>query len=101
MYTFRCAYRFGNGQVEGLTGFGFGEYSARRDCMEQIRRKLSVIPGASLDVVESRVIYDQRDVIPDVDDPRAVTAEEMERIRQDWACGRRYAPDGSPYPGHA
>jgi hypothetical protein len=88
MHTFRCAYRFASDRVEGFTGFGFGEYSARKDCREQIRRRLSAIAGESPTVVESNVIYFDDDL----------TSEEMEQVRRDWAKGLRYGPDGSPYP---
>jgi hypothetical protein len=97
MYTFRCAYRFDDGAIEGFSGFGFSEYGARKDCREQIRRKLSAIPNGSPDVVEGRVIYDQRAVSPDIDDPRAATPDEMECIRRDWARSHRYDPHGNLY----
>ena len=89
MYTFRCAYRHDNGEVEGFSGFGFGEYGAKKDCLEQIRRKLSAIPGASLTVDEDGMIFSERDL----------TSDEMERVCRDWASGLRYGPDGSPWPG--
>ena len=45
MHTFRCAFRFEDGAVEGFTGFGFGEYSAREDCVEQVRRRVVAVAG--------------------------------------------------------
>ncbi len=88
MYAFRCAYRFSNGSIAGFVGFGFGEYSARKDCHEQVRRRLLAMPGEPATVDDNRLIFSERDLTPD----------EMEGVRRDWARGLRYAADGAPYP---
>ena len=87
MHTFRCGYRHDNDQIEGFTGYGFGEYEAKKDCLEQIRRKVSIIPRASHTVDEDRMIFSKDDLTP----------EEVEAVFRDWAFGLRYAPDGYPW----
>ena len=87
MHTFRCAFRHDNGQIEGFTGYGFGDYGAKQDCLEQIRRKLSIIPRASHTVDENRMIFSKDELTP----------EEVEAVFRDWASGLRYAPDGYPW----
>ncbi len=89
MHAFRCGYRHDDGRVEGFTGFGFGDYSARKDCVEQVRRRLSAISGSPQAVDIGTLLFSERDFTP----------EEMEKVRQDWARGLRYAPGGSLYPG--
>jgi hypothetical protein len=87
-HCFSCAFHHADGSVEGFLGFGFSDYSARKDCVEQVRRRLSAIAGTPQAVEENRLIFSERDLTP----------EEMEKVRRDWAKGLRYAPDGSPYP---
>ena len=88
MHTFRCGYRFADNRVEGFTGFGFGEQGAKEDCLEQVRRKLSGIPGEPQAVDHSGLIFSEDDL----------TAEELESVRRDWARSRRYGPNGNLYP---
>ena len=88
-HCFSCALRLPNGSVEGFLGLGFSDYSARKDCVEQVRRKFSSISGSPQVVNESDLIFTERDLTP----------EEMEQVRRDWARSRRYAPDGSLYSG--
>ena len=86
-HCFACAVRHSDGSVEGFLGLGFSDYSARKDCVEQVRREFSSISGSPQVVNESDLIFSERDLTP----------EEMEQVRRDWARSRRYAPGGSPY----
>lgn len=87
-HCFACAIRHSDGSIEGFLGFGFGDYSARKDCIEQVRRRLSAISDTPQVVNESDLIFSERELTP----------EETEKVRRDWAAGHRYAPDGSQYP---
>ena len=88
-HCFACAVRHADQSVEGFLGFGFSDHSAKKDCIEQVRRRLLAVSGSEQTVNENELIYSDRDL----------TAEEMERIRCDWASSCRFAPDGFPYPG--
>ena len=87
-HCFTCALRHTDRPVEGFLGFGFSDYSARKDCLEQVRRRLSAIAGQSVLVNENDLIFSEQELTPD----------EMEQVRRDWAAGRRYGPDGLRYP---
>jgi hypothetical protein len=88
-HCFSCAFRHADGSVEGFLGFGFSDYSARKDCVEQVRRRVSAKVGTPQAVDISTFIFSERDLTP----------EEMESVRRDWAKGLRYATDGSLYSG--
>ena len=89
MHTFRCAFRHDNGEIEGFSGFGFGEFGAKKDCIEQVRRKLLDGPWDSQKVDEGRMIFSKDELTPN----------ELETVCRDWASGLRYSPDGLPWPG--
>ena len=88
-HCFSCALRLPNGSVEGFLGLGFSDYSARKDCVEQVRRRLSSTATTPQVVNENDLIFSERDLTP----------EEMEKVRWDWARSHRYASDGSLYSG--
>ena len=86
MYRHDLAYRHENGTVEGFTGFGFTTTSAEEDCTRQMRIKCELIRGFGPNkFAQEKIIRDES----------AVTPEEMELIRQDWASGARYTPEGA------
>lgn len=85
MYRVALAYRHDNREVEGFVGYGFTEESAENDCIRQMRyKRLSLGPFRP-----ENVIRDDTDL----------TLDELEAIRNDWASGARYNPDGSARPG--
>jgi hypothetical protein len=84
MYCCQLAYRHRNGEVEGFRGVGFSIESSRQDCLRQIRYKVEAIDGCySL----NRVIEHTADL----------SVTELAQVREDWALGMRYRPDGTPW----
>lgn len=83
MFECRLAYRFGNGDIEGFTGCGSTKESAERNCIAQMRRKISTI----VSLVCPDVIFTEANVIRS---SSGLTKAQQAQIKKDWGSTVRY-----------
>lgn len=84
MYEHRIAYRHqGTGGVEGFVGTGSTKESAKKDAIEQVRRKVDIIA----DIGVFNDVYDKANLITS---PSRLSPEELAQVQADWKVNHRY-----------
>lgn len=78
MFKHCLAYRWANGDVEGFKGIGSTKTSARNDAIQQIQRKMSIVPTQKFNP----------DSVIESDD--SLTLDERKLVRDDWQTNVRY-----------
>jgi hypothetical protein len=77
MFQYGIGYRFSNGEVEGIMGYGFTKESSQRDAIQQVINKLNSF--------QVREVFNHTRVI-DNSDNGTFTSQELEQIKTDWKC---------------
>ena len=83
MYEYKLAYRHWNNNIEGFKGTGFSRGSARRDCINQIKRKIVNI----IQITNPSTVFDNNMVIESFE---GLNKKEIKQIKEHWEVNFRY-----------
>ena len=83
MFECKLAYRYAAGEVEGFKGIGGTNEGARRDALDQIGRKVSIVRHARKNGEE----FEHSRLIESI---ASLTPDEQALVKQDWGTNVRY-----------